>query len=110
MVAKAALVFGSEIGATGMYTAVFLVFFQQKWQVADAAIHQFSGHGRATDNLVERAPLAPETVGAQCSVGSAGCGRDVVHVVDIETVEGGRVSIVVEVARKDDLCVRLQQP
>ena len=31
MVAEAALVFGPEIGATGMYTAVFLVFLQQKW-------------------------------------------------------------------------------
>ena len=94
MIAEAVKVTRTEIASEGLYAAVPLIVGQQERCIVDPALGQKAGRGSVGNDMVEAAPLPPESVGAPGAMAALGIGRYVVHAVakdELDILVGGHV-------------------
>ena len=81
VVAVSSFVLESMIGAQRHFSAIFLIFFEQEFEVGDVRFHQSFGHLRRCHDMVDAAPFAHEFLCTLRSVAAFGLSRDVVKAV-----------------------------
>ena len=84
MVAITIMIARAMIGAFWTDATVFLIIFQQKTEVADAAFCHILRHARTTHNLIEATPFSPESIRALGTVIASCSRRDIFHTMSIQ--------------------------
>ena len=98
MVAEASQIARSEVVPARFHTAVGLVFFEKEGRVEDEAFAETADHGGRCEDVVERAPIALEAIGAAGSVAAACLLGNVGERGRFDVSDAAVVGVVVEVA------------
>ena len=106
VVAEAALVTETVVGATGFEAAILFIGFQEEGSIVDVTSIKGCGEGGTGKDVVKTGPQALKAVGGTGTMMACGRTGNMRQLMRFQILQGGITSIVVEITGNENLSIR----